>query len=130
VPPGAKPDKTVPIKRYNVRSFITSHLDGAKVKAGQNVRVRGIAFDGGSGIRQVLFSPDDGRTWGEAELGRDLGKYSFREWTTNFTPPAPGKLTLKVKATTRAGQTQPEAALWNPAGYMRNVIETTVINAA
>lgn len=113
-----------------MRSFITSHQDGAKVNSGQNLRVRGIAFDGGSGIRQVLFSRDDGHTWSEAELGQDLGRYSFREWTANFTPPALGKLILKVKATARDGRTQPEAALWNPSGYMRNVIESVTITAA
>lgn len=29
-----------------------------------------------------------------------------------------------------AGDTQPLEALWNPAGYMRNVVETVRIDAA
>lgn len=129
VPPGTKPDKTVPIRRYNVRSFITSLPDGAKMKAGQSVTVRGIAFDGGSGIRAVSFSEDGGRTWRDAELGKDLGKYSFREWTASFSAKQAGNYTLKVKATNQRGESQPEEALWNPAGYMRNVIESTTITA-
>ena len=28
-----------------------------------------------------------------------------------------------VKATNRLGESQPMDALWNPAGYMRNVVE-------
>src|SRR5256714_3142592 len=32
VEPGTKPDKTVPIKRYNVRSFLTNLENGAEVK--------------------------------------------------------------------------------------------------
>jgi hypothetical protein len=130
VPPGTKPERTVPIKRLNVRSFITSLQNGGAVKAGRSVNVKGIAFDGDSGVRSVSFSADDGRTWKDAELGRDLGKYSFREWTSVFTPDKPGPLTLKVRATTRAGAVQPEEATWNPSGYMRNVIESVTVNAA
>jgi sulfite dehydrogenase len=130
VEPGAKPVRTVPIKRFNVRSFITSLAEGATLKTGEAIKVRGIAFDGGYGIREVLFSEDGGKNWREAELGKDLGKYSFREWTIPFEPKAAGKLALKVKATNRIGQSQPFEPLWNPAGYMRNVIESVNVTAA
>jgi DMSO/TMAO reductase YedYZ molybdopterin-dependent catalytic subunit len=130
VSPGVAPTKTIPIARYNVRSFITSLTDGAKLKAGSEATVKGIAFDGGYGIADVVFSSDGGRTWREAELGKDLGRYSFREWTIPFMPPKPGRYDLKVKATNRIGQSQPREALWNPAGYMRNVIETVRVEVA
>lgn len=129
VPPGTTAAKTIPIARYNVRSFITSLADGTSLKAGAGATVRGIAFDGGHGITEVVFSSDGGRTWREAELGRDLGRYSFREWTIPFTPPRPGEYELLVKATNRIGQSQPREALWNPSGYMRNVIETVRVHA-
>jgi hypothetical protein len=124
VEPGTVPARTRPIARYNVRSFITSLADGAELPAGRTQDVRGIAFDGGYGISQVLFSEDTGKTWREAKLGNDLGKYSFREWTLPFAPTRRGQYELKVKATNRIGQSQPLEALWNPAGYMRNVVET------
>ena len=92
--------------------------------------VRGIAFDGGHGITQVLFSSDGGRTWAEAKLGKDHGNYSFREWTIAFTPGKPGQHALKCKATNRLGESQPLEPLWNPSGYMRNVVETTTVHAA
>ncbi len=91
--------------------------------------MKGIAFDGGYGIREVLFSDDGGQTWREAQLGKDLGNYSFREWQTPFTPKSAGGFALKVKATNRIGQSQPMEPLWNPAGYMRNVVETVRVNA-
>ena len=47
VEPGTTPAKTKPIARYNVRSFITSLTNGDKVRAGRDLTVRGIAFDGG-----------------------------------------------------------------------------------
>jgi len=120
----------VPINRFNVRSFITSHADGAKLTAKQPALIKGIAFDGGSGIREVLFSGDAGKSWQAAELGRDLGRYSFREWTIAFTPPQPGEAQWKCRAINRLGESQPMEPLWNPAGYMRNVVETVKITAA
>jgi hypothetical protein len=129
VEPGTVPKKTRPIGRFNVRSFITSVRDGAKVSSGGRTEVRGIAFDGGYGINEVLFSDDGGKSWREAELGKDHGKYSFREWTASFAPAKPGAYELKVKAANRIGQSQPLTALWNPPGYMRNVIETVKVTA-
>ena len=130
VEPGSTPKKTRPITRFNVRSFITSLAEGDKVERGRKLEMKGIAFDGGYGIREVLFSEDGGRTWREATLGKDLGKYSFRAWTIPFSPERAGTYELKVKATNRIGQSQPFEPLWNPAGYLRNVIETVRVNAA
>jgi hypothetical protein len=129
VEPGTKPAKTVPISRFNVRSFITSLADGAEIKSGAPTMVKGIAFDGGFGIREVIFSDDGGRTWREAELSRELDKYSFREWSIQYAPARAGNYALKVKATNRIGQSQPMEPLWNPAGYMRNVVETVNVKA-
>jgi len=129
VEPGTTPAKTRPIGRYNVRSFVTSLGDGDKIKVGQELTVRGIAFDGGYGITDVSFSADGGKTWREARLGKDLGKYSFREWTIGFTPERAGDCELKVIATNRIKQSQPTEPLWNPAGYMRNVVESVKVNA-
>jgi DMSO/TMAO reductase YedYZ molybdopterin-dependent catalytic subunit len=127
--PGKPPSATVPIGRFDVRSFITSHLDGAKVAADTDIPLRGIAFDGGQGITEVIISADGGRSWQAASLGEDLGKYSFREWKTVIRL-AKGEHALKVKATNRIGQSQPDKPLWNPPGYMRNVVETTRVTAA
>lgn len=128
-PPGQAPAATVPINRYDVRSFITNMRDGATVKAGAETLVKGIAFDGGYGITDVALSTDGGKSWTGARLGQDLGKYSFREWQT-MVRLAPGPHDLKVRASNRIGQSQPIEPLWNPAGYMRNVVETVRVQAA
>ena len=129
VEPGTAPKATIPINRLNVRSFITNLTNGARVKAGATTLVKGITFDGGKGIKEVSVSTDGGVTWLAAKLGKDLGKYSFREWQLLVKLSA-GSHNLKVRATNQAGQTQPSTPLWNPAGYMRNVIETTSVTAA
>ncbi len=129
VEPGAAPAKTTPINRFNVRSFITSHLDGTKLPAGKETVLRGIAFDSGYGITEVALSADGGQTWRETHLSPSLGRYSFREWKAAFKPPKKGAYELKVRAVNRIGQSQPLEALWNPMGYMRNVVETTRVTA-
>ncbi len=129
VEPGKAALASVPINRYDVRSFITSLANGAMVKAGADTLVRGIAFDGGYGITDVVLSGDGGKTWIAAQLGQDLGKYSFREWQAMIRLPA-GTHDLKVRAINRIGQSQPMEPLWNPAGYMRNVVETVRVQAA
>jgi DMSO/TMAO reductase YedYZ molybdopterin-dependent catalytic subunit len=128
--PGTAPAKTRPISRFNVRSFITSLTDGNRIAVGKALVVRGIAFDGGYGITEVWLSADGGTTWQPTKLGDDFGRYSFREWTASFTPRRAGPYELKVRAINRIGQTQPAEGLWNPMGYMRNVIETTRVVAS
>jgi DMSO/TMAO reductase YedYZ molybdopterin-dependent catalytic subunit len=129
VEPGTAPKATIPINRLNVRSFITNFANGSKLKAGSSNLFKGIAFDGGKGIKDVSLSIDGGTTWLATKLGKDLGNYSFREWQFPVELTA-GSHNLKVRATNGAGQSQPETASWNPAGYMRNVIETTTVTAA
>jgi len=129
IEPGTAPKSTRPIGRFNVRSFITSLADGARVNADQPTAVRGIAFDGGQGIREVAYSTDGGQSWRGAKLGADIGRYSFREFSFGFTPDK-GPHELRVRAWNRSGQSQPMEALWQPAGYMRNVVESVRIHAA
>ncbi len=127
--PKARSVETRPISRLNVRSFITSHRDGETLRSGSREMVRGIAFDGGYGIREVAFSDDGGATWRAAQLGKDFGRYSFREWSIQMKVRGAGETrALKVRAVNRIGQSQPLEPLWNPAGYMRNVVETVKVN--
>src|SRR6195952_1812179 len=74
VEPGTAPKATIPINKFTVRSFITNIVNGAKLKAGADTALKGIAFDGGSGIKDVAVSSDNGATWTPAALGKDLGK--------------------------------------------------------
>jgi len=123
VPPGTAPKKTVPINRFDTRSFIVEPADGAALKRNKAVEVSGIAFSGGYGVRDVILSVDGGRTWNETKLGKDLGKYSWRQWTYTWHPKEAGRYTLLVRATDTIGESQPFEPLWNPAGFMRNNVE-------
>lgn len=129
VPPGTAPKATIPINKFTVRSFITNLVDGATVKVATETPLKGIAFDGGSGIKDVSVSADGGTTWTPATLGNDLGKYSFREWQMPVKLAA-GAHELKVRAAANDGKVQPMEPSWNPAGYLRNVVETVRVTAA
>jgi DMSO/TMAO reductase YedYZ molybdopterin-dependent catalytic subunit len=123
VPPGTAMKKSIPINILDTRSFIVEPSDGSALKANKPVTIMGIAFSGGYGIREVVVSTDNGKTWDETKLGKDLGKYAWIQWTYPWQPKKKGKYTLMVKATSSIGQSQPFEPLWNPAGFMRNNIE-------
>ena len=133
--PGAdmKPGQTgltmVPINRMVPRSFVTNLKDGASLKAGTKTLVRGIAFGGDSGVKSVELSVDGGTSWLPTVLGRDEGKYSFRQWQAEVTPSA-GDIALMVRCTNDGGLVQPMANNWNPSGFMHNGIETVHLKVA
>jgi hypothetical protein len=119
----------VPINRMVPRSFITNLTNGQNVAAGKPLTLRGIAFGGDTGVRDVSVSSDGGATWMSTRLGHDHGKYSFRQWETRVIPTA-GPMELKIKATNTAGVAQPDTVNWNAAGFMRNVVESITLTAS
>jgi DMSO/TMAO reductase YedYZ molybdopterin-dependent catalytic subunit len=128
--PGQANVPMVPINKLNPRSFVTNIQAGSRIAPGKPVSVRGIAFGGDTGVKQVDFSSDGGKGWHAARLGKDEGKYSFRQWQTQFTPAAKGDITLMVRCTNSGGEVQSAEANWNPSGFMRNVIEATPVSVA
>jgi hypothetical protein len=112
------------------RSFITNIKPGDTLRAAVPTLARGIAFGGDAGVSRVEFSGDGGKTWQEAQLGTDEGKYSFRQWQIRFSPPAAGNQLLMVRCTSTSGEAQPDTPNWNPAGFMRNVVEETAVAVA
>ena len=127
--PGETGIKMVPINRMVPRSFITNINPGETMPAGAPTPVRGLALGGDTGVARVDLSSDEGKTWQSAMLGKDEGKYGFRQWNARLTLPAKGKYTLMVRCTNGKGEAQPERPNWNPAGFMRNVIEATPVIA-
>ncbi len=123
IEPGTTPARTVSISRMNVRSLIASPQSGARVRAAHAVKLEGVAFDSGEGIREVAVSANEGKSWRSATLGADLGRFSFREWSFSWIPMRPGRYRLLARATNQIGESQPLEPLWNPSGYMRNVAE-------
>ena len=80
-----------PITEMVVNSMITAPENGHSMRAAETAEIRGLAWDGGYGIRRVEISVDGGETWREAELGKDLGRFAFRSFRFPFTPARAGK---------------------------------------
>jgi len=127
--PGQTDVKMVPINKMVPRSFVTNLKSGATLKAGVPTLVRGIAFGGTTGVTAVDISHDGGASWRPTTLGRDEGKYSFRQWQTEIAPPA-GPVSVMVRCTNSDGLAQPRTMNWNPSGFMHNAIETLDMTAA
>jgi DMSO/TMAO reductase YedYZ molybdopterin-dependent catalytic subunit len=115
-------ETTTPITEIVVNSLITNLTDGQRFAAGAPVVAKGIAWDGGYGVRRVEVSIDDGHTWEAAELGADLGRYSFRPWQFAFTPRTKGNLSVMARASNAQGATQTFDLIFNAPGYHNNVV--------
>lgn len=110
-----------PVQQMHVKSLIAQPLEGARVRAG-SVRVAGVAWSGGGGIRQVEVSIDGGRSWQAARLtGRDAAT-AWRTWEADLPVPRSGRYTVRARATDRSGAVQPDVAATSPDGYGNNSI--------
>jgi DMSO/TMAO reductase YedYZ molybdopterin-dependent catalytic subunit len=130
IKPGETGFRMVPINRMVPRSFITNIKAGDTLPASAPTLARGIAFGGDSGVARVDFSRDGGKNWQQAELGKDEGKYSFRQWQIQFNLPDKGDHVLMVRCTSTTGDMQSDTPNWNPSGFMRSVIEQTAVVVA
>ena len=118
----------VPITEMVVNSLITSHVEGASVKAGIPITIGGIAWDAGYGISTVDLSIDAGQTWRPAKRGKDLGRFAFRTFAYSLTPKNRGRLIVMARGANKIGQTQTSELILNPAGYHHNVIQSLTLN--
>lgn len=128
VEPYQTPEKTKPVHRMKTYSIIVDPMSDRIVKVGQRVNIMGVAFSGGYSVNQVLVSVDGGRSWSQAKLGKDLGRYSWIQWFYEFIPKRKGEYEVKVIAINSIGETQPMKGLWNPSGYEWNKVQTLKIN--
>ncbi|MGH7251435.1 MAG: molybdopterin-dependent oxidoreductase [Nitrospiraceae bacterium] len=71
--------------------------------------VRGLAFAGTRGIRQVEVSTDGGGSWKPGTLEPALSPFAWVFWSYEWTIPSPGRHTLVVRATDGTGQLQSSA---------------------
>ncbi len=127
VEPGDNGFATVPVSTMPPRAFITSHTDGAAIRLGQPLELRGIAMGGDAGLARVDLVGEGLEL--PCELGPDEGAYGFRRWSLRI-PEVTGDLAqIGVRATNANGITQPDQLAWNPSGYARNVIERINLRA-
>ncbi|CAI6150749.1 MAG: Protein-methionine-sulfoxide reductase catalytic subunit MsrP [uncultured Sulfurimonas sp.] len=127
--PENKAKKTKPITNMNVKSIIGYPENGMKLYHNAHLVIRGVAFDDGHGIRQVMISTDEGKTWNETLLKQEDGRYAFTEFRFTYKPTKYGKLNIMAKAINRLGNEQPlsKDILWNHGGYKYNGIDVVEV---
>ncbi len=120
---------TWPITEIVVNAVIAAPLDGSKATR-SGFTVRGVAWDRGHGIKTVEVSFDGGKTWQPAALGKDLGKYAFREFSLASGTLPLGPCVVSARAVANNGETQAVTLVKNPAGYHHNVPQTLTVTVA
>jgi DMSO/TMAO reductase YedYZ molybdopterin-dependent catalytic subunit len=120
-------EANTPITEMVVNSLITNLADGQRFALHDTVEVRGVAWDGGYGIAAVDASHDGGRSWRGAELGPDLGRYSWRQWRYAIPAAPAGEYVIMARASNHIGATQTYDLVFNPAGYHNNVMERIAV---
>lgn len=129
-----EPEKRVkttrPITKMNVKSIIGYPTTGTKINLKSHIVIRGLAWDDGHGIQDVMVSTDAGKTWGKALLDNGkLGRYAYRAFRFAFKPTKYGEVTIMTKAINKIGKEQPFAKdiKWNHGGYKFNGIDEVKI---
>ncbi len=122
-------EKTKPITTMNVKSYIGYPTTATQITANSNVLIKGVAFDSGHGIKEVLISLDSGKTWQNSELESELSPHAFRVFKFGFRPREKGKVTIMAKAINIKDEAQPFAheIQWNHGGYKYNGIDSVTI---
>jgi len=122
--------ETTPITEILVNSLITGPTAGARLTRSEPVKLSGKAWDGGTGIKVVEVSVDGGSVWREATLGKDLGRFAWREFHLPIDTSKAGPISLAVRATSRDGARQPDKLTFNPSGYHDNIVQTLSVVVA
>jgi len=127
--PENKFQPTKPITNMNIKSIIGYPTRDTMVYNNSHVIVRGVAFDDGTGVREVQVSVDEGKTWKKAELDKSNGRYAFLPFKFTFKPTMRGNVKIMSKAVSLSGEEQPLAneILWNHGGYKYNGIDEVTI---
>ena len=128
ITPEDKDFPTVSITAMPPRALITSHADGAVVKRGAPLTLRGLALGGDAALSRVDLVGEGFER--PCTLGQDEGPYAFRLWEVTIPEVQQDLVGIGVRAANINGAVQPEALNWNPSGYARNVIERITLRAA
>lgn len=115
------------VTKMRVRARITDPAPGATIPAG-TYTVRGKAWSGTGPITQVHVSLTGEGDWHEAQLTLPKGPYQWQDWSFDWKANAPGRHTLRARATDAAGNVQPDVPPWNRIGYGNNAIEVSYVD--
>jgi sulfite oxidase len=121
-------DGKTPVDLMRVKSIITSPLEGDQVRVG-TTRVTGIAWTGNGTVATIGVSSDEGKTWQAGRFTTEARPGTWRLWEADVPLTSAGDARVRARATDTDGQTQPDQAAPNPAGYGNNSIHEVRFHA-
>jgi DMSO/TMAO reductase YedYZ molybdopterin-dependent catalytic subunit len=89
--------------------------------------LEGRAWSGRGRIVRVEVSSDGGRSWADAELGKDGGEFAWQSWRHAWDVDRAGEYELSCRATDAAGNVQPLTAPWNAHGVCNNQVQRVTV---
>ena len=107
-----------PVRAIEPRAVIASPRDGAELRAGVPVPIRGYAWSGRAPLERVTVSRD-GIELVTLEPLPDHERHSWWEFASDVRL-EPGEYALLARAIDRDGNAQPLSARWNKLGYANN----------
>jgi DMSO/TMAO reductase YedYZ molybdopterin-dependent catalytic subunit len=110
------------VTSIKIKSIITQPLSHEQVPAGMTP-IRGAAYAGEDGVKQVEVSIDNGQTWNPAKLIGLEAPYAWRHWEYLWDANQKGAVTILSRAASTSGERQPDTATWNVLGYCNNGIQ-------
>jgi sulfane dehydrogenase subunit SoxC len=121
-------DVGVPVTRMLPRSLmvppgVPDFMSRERFVEARPCLIEGRAWSGLGSITIVEISTDGGRSWREAELGKQASTWAWRHWRYEWKTPEPGSHVLCSRAIDDAGNTQPTEMRWNLKGYANNEVQ-------
>lgn len=127
VKPGEAWDSSTgaPVEELRVQSFVLSPAENETVS--ENFKVTGKTFSGAGPIVKVEISLDGGVNFRAAQLSAPHKDGGWQEFEYVATAKIGDKLQIIARATDSKGNTQPNAHVWNPGGYLRNASDIVAV---
>jgi DMSO/TMAO reductase YedYZ molybdopterin-dependent catalytic subunit len=116
------PANMLPVTRLSPKSVISYPENGAQIKVGEPLLVKGVVWSGGGSMVNVgKVSIDGGKHWEDVRPSTYNGPYAWRSVSFLCTPNREGYLQILMRAGDDTGDIQPMVQPWNPSGYNWNV---------
>lgn len=121
--------RLLPLGPGVVKSEILQPAAGAELGVGTH-RIAGLAWGGEERIARVEVSTEGGRGWQAAHLKGLQQPYSWCRWEYLWTVTTPGDYSIRVRAHSAAGETQPLEYDPDNLGYLINIVLPRLVHVS
>jgi len=119
----------VPLSEMEVKAQIARPVHGATVPAGRPYRIFGAAWSGEAPVKEVQLDSENGADWPLATLLGPETPFGWRLWEYEWTPPQPGRYSLRCRAIDTSGNVQPDMQQPDRESYLANWTIPTEVRA-